>query len=97
MKIKYKDTFEYGRKTAKWLILLAVVLSVISYFAFSGNPTGQAITVVLSFLMMIAGFVVIYNFCRCPYCGKKIMLGVLAVTSCPKCRRNLKTGKKSKK
>ena len=34
---------------------------------------------------------------RCPSCGKVIFFGVLAVKSCPRCHRNLVTGKKMKK
>ena len=34
---------------------------------------------------------------RCPNCGKVIFFGVLAVKSCPRCHRNLVTGKKMKK
>ena len=30
-------------------------------------------------------------------CGKIIFMGVLAITDCPNCKRNLTTGKKSKK
>ena len=33
---------------------------------------------------------------RCPNCGKVIFLGVMAVKACPRCHRNLVTGKKMK-
>ena len=35
--------------------------------------------------------------CRCPNCGKVIFLGVLAVNTCPRCKRSLVTGNKVKK
>ena len=48
-------------------------------------------------ILFIATVVIIVRECRCPHCGKVIFLGVLAVTSCPKCKRSLTTGKKVKK
>ena len=51
----------------------------------------------LTAAIFIGTIICVYQFCRCPYCGKHIMLGVLAVKDCPRCRRNLATGKKIKK
>ena len=51
----------------------------------------------LTAAIFVGTIICVYQFCRCPYCGKHIMLGVLAVKDCPRCRRNLATGKKIKK
>ena len=51
----------------------------------------------LTAAIFVGTIICVYQFCRCPYCGKHIMLGVLAVKDCPRCHRNLATGKKIKK
>ena len=50
--------------------------------------------------MVTAIIAIIYvdiKYCRCPNCGKVILLGVLAINTCPRCKHSLTTGKKVKK
>lgn len=95
MKAKFDRTFEYGRKMAKSCVLFAVVLCVLGLFMPQGTYL-QVILIAATLAMLAATVVVMYKFCRCPYCGKRIMLGVLRVKFCPRCRRSLTTGKKMK-
>lgn len=97
MKAHYDRTFEYGQKIVKYLLILVIVLGLASALLVPQNSTAQWVLVIAAFAMIAAALFVIYKYCRCPYCGKRIFGGVLAVKSCPKCRRNLVTGKKVKK
>lgn len=97
MKARYSNTFEYGKKMAKYLLIFALILCAASLLLAPGGSYLQVILMIVTFAVMIATVVVMYRFCRCPYCGKHIMTGILTITSCPRCHRNLSTGKKTKK
>ena len=92
----YVNGFVYGRDLLKKVIMATVVCCVLS-IVFRQNMTLQGIFAAATLLLFIAGIYIDYRYCRCPHCGKVIFLGVLAVTACPKCKRNLVTGKKVKK
>ena len=90
----HKTDFERGRTYSVVLIAMTIVLSVISLmFTESGSTEGIALTI-SAFLCAIGAIVAVVKLCRCPYCGKKILIGVLVTTTCPKCRRSLTTGDK---
>jgi len=92
----YENSFVYGRELVKKLLVMAVISGVATFLVRS-NPSMQLILTLVSIVLVVIVFVTIYKNCRCPHCGKVIFFGVLAVTTCPKCRRNLITGKKVKK
>ena len=96
MKAHYENNFEYGKTICKWLVLFSVIFAVGSLIIFPSGSTEQLILLIASIICFVSTIVVIVKFCRCPYCGKVIFTGVLTVTNCPSCKRNLKTGKKSK-
>lgn len=96
MKARFNDTFDYGKKLSKWMVIISVVLALASLLLFPEGSVNKLITVIASIVCFISTIVIIYKFCRCPYCGKRIFMGVLVVTHCPACKRNLKTGKKNK-
>lgn len=95
MKAKFDRTFEYGKNISKYCVIFAIALCVLSLLVPQGTYL-QVILIAATLAMLVATVVVMYKFCRCPYCGKRIMLGVLRVKSCPRCRRSLTTGKKMK-
>ncbi len=97
MKARYAKTFEYGKHMAKTAVICATVCCAASLFFFQSGSIAQIIALAMSFVLIIATIVIMYMYCRCPYCGKHIMMGVLSVKSCPACHRNLETGKKVKK
>ena len=92
----YENNFIYGRELIKKLLVVAVISSI-GTFLMRSDPSLQMGLTVVTIGLFVAVFVVLFKYCRCPHCGKVIFLGVLAVTSCPKCRRNLITGKKVKR
>ena len=87
--------FDKARDLVKLLMALCVALMLISLFS-GGNPNLAAMTALISLISLISSFIVIGLFCKCPYCGKHIYLGLLKATHCPKCRRDLITGVKKK-
>lgn len=95
MKAKFDRTFEYGKNISKYCVIFAIALCVLSLLVPQGTYL-QVLFIAATVVMLAATVVVMYKFCRCPYCGKRIMLGVLRVKSCPRCRRSLTTGKKMK-
>ena len=97
MKARFGRTFEYGKNVARYLIFGAFIFGFAAFLLVPNNMLAQMILIFASMGMVIATVVVLYRFCRCPYCGKRIIAGALAVTSCPACRRSLSTGKKMKK
>ena len=94
----YENSFIQGRELAKKVMIGIVLCSVFSVISLSmASFVVQMGLVALTTVLIFVLIYVLVKYCRCPYCGKLIILGVLAVTDCPRCRRNLTTGKKSKK
>lgn len=86
--------FDKARDLVKFLLAMCIVLCLAG-IATSGSSAG-GIAALLSAVFFVMAFVVIIAFCRCPHCGKRIYLGLFKAVNCPKCRRNLITGVKSK-
>ncbi len=93
----YVNSFIHGREMCKKTMFSALgccILSVVGKFI---NPYMQIFFTGATLILFVMTIVIIVRQCRCPHCGKIIFLGVLAVTACPKCKRNLTTGKKVRK
>ena len=97
MKARYDRSMEYGRSLARYFLLFTFVLGLAALLLANGNQIVQLILILGSFASLGAMFYVIWRYCRCPYCGKRIVAGALVAKSCPSCHRSLETGKKVKK
>ena len=97
MKARYERSMEYGRSLARYFLMGTFLLGMAALLLAGGNQILQLILVLASFASLGAMFYVIWRYCRCPYCGKRIITGALAARSCPACHRNLDNGKKVKK
>ena len=97
MKVRFESNFAYGQKLVKFLLIAAIGIWLAAALLVPRNSSYQIVLIVSAFICLIAAVVIIYRYCRCPYCGKRIFGGVLVAKSCPSCRRNLITGKKVKK
>ena len=93
----YVNSFIHGRELCKKTMVSTLVCAVLSLIGRSINPYMQIFFTGATLILFVATIVIIMRECRCPHCGKIIFLGVLAVTACPKCKRNLTTGKKVRK
>ena len=92
----HQSGFERGRSIVRVLMVLAIAFAVLGLL-FSRENTGQQMILLVAALACVAGFVIAaLVLCRCPYCGKRILSGVLVIKVCPKCKRSLTTGKKMK-
>ena len=92
----YTNNFTYGRDLLKQIIIGAVVCTALA-FVFRNNPTWSVVFTTLTIGLFIGAVYVVVKYCRCPHCNRVIFLGVMALTSCPGCKRSLVTGKKVKK
>ena len=94
---EYESKFSYGQRIVKYLLFVSIALSLAAVLLTQKGSVEQSILLLSALAVIAALLAVICKYCRCPHCGRRIFLGVLAVKSCPRCRRNLITGKKVKK
>ncbi len=92
----YINSFVRGRELLKKLLISDVVTAVLA-FALQSNPTIMVLFSGATLLLFAAIIYIDIKYCRCPNCGKVIVLGVLAIQTCPRCKRNLVSGRKMKK
>ena len=92
----YTNNFTYGRDILKQILIGAVVCAAMC-FLFRNNQTWSVVFSALTIGLFIGALVVVVKYCRCPHCNRVIFLGVMALSSCPSCKRSLVTGKKVKK
>ena len=92
----YVNGFMHGRELLKKLLICDLITAVIAIFMRS-SPLIMGLFSGATLLLFIAIIYIDIKFCRCPNCGKVILLGVLAIDACPRCKRNFVTGKKTKK
>ena len=93
---KYENDFVYGRDRLKKLLIFTAIGCALSLL----TPLYSYIQIAFLFMtcvLFVTALVCVFKYCRCPSCGKVIFFGVLAVKDCPRCHRNLVTGKKTKK
>ena len=92
----YTNNFTYGRNLLKQIIIGAVVTTAMS-FLFRNDLVWGTVFSLLTVGLFIGAVVIVVKYCRCPHCNRVIFLGVMALTTCPGCKRSLVTGKKVKK
>ncbi len=89
--------FKTATKTANALVACSVALCVIGLFFNNQYASIRLLLTAGALLLLSAGLIVTLVFCKCPHCGKRIFFGASRAVYCPKCRRNLETGKKVSK
>ena len=92
----YINSFMRGRELLKKLLIGDFAAAILATFT-RNNPGLMFFFSGLTLLMFIAIIYIAAKYCRCPNCGKHILLGVLAIETCPRCKHSLTTGKKVKK
>lgn len=93
----YGNSFVESRELAKKLAAATVISGAASFIAGGADSGIQFWLLAFTLVLCAVTVYIIVRYCRCPYCGKHILVGVLKVKACPACRRNLETGKKAKK
>ena len=97
MKAGFSSNFARGQKLVRWLLAAALVAGAAGLLLFREATMQQTVCILLSAALLVAVIVVAARDCRCPSCGKRIINGVLVLSTCPRCKRNLYTGDKPKK
>lgn len=97
MKPSFSSTFARGQKLVRYLLVAALAAGAAGLLLFQEGTMQQTVCVLLSAAFIVSVIVVAARDCRCPSCGKRIINGVLALNTCPRCKRNLYTGDKPKK
>ena len=92
----YINSFVRGRELLKKLLVSDLITAALA-MVLRANPMLMGVFSAATILLFVAIIYIAVKYCRCPNCGKVIVIGVLAVDACPRCRRNLVTGKKMKK
>lgn len=88
------SNFEDARSALRKTLAAAIICCVCSLFlpdSMAMLRLGLVCTAIVFFIFTVY---VLIKYCRCPKCHKQILFGALAVKNCPRCRRNLVTGKK---
>ena len=97
MKPSFTDSFARGQKLVRYLMVGALLAGAAGLLLFGEGTMQQAVCVLLAAALIAAVIVVALLECRCPHCGKRIISGVLVLSTCPRCKHNLYTGDKPKK
>ncbi len=97
MKVSYPNTYARGQKLVRILLALAIAAAAAGMLLFREGTVQQAGCLVVSLAMLVGVVAAALRYCRCPYCGRRILGGVLVLEVCPGCRRSLYTGDKLKK
>ena len=97
MKASYTSSFARGQKLVRYLLVAALVSGAAGLLLFREGTMQQTVCVLLSAALIVAVIVVAARFCRCPSCGKRVINGVLVLSTCPRCKRDLYTGDKPRK
>ena len=92
----YINGFMRGRDLLKKLLICDLITAALAILMRSIPPM-VALFSGATLILFIAIIYIDIKFCRCPSCGKVILLGVLAVDTCPRCKRDLVSGRKVKK
>lgn len=88
--------FDRARNLVKLLLVLCVILCVVGVVVAERGSALALYSGIISIVCFVLAFVVVILYCKCPYCGKVIYLGLFKAVNCPHCRRNLSTGAKTK-
>lgn len=88
--------FDRARNLVKFLLAMCLVSGLAGIITADKGMAFSVYFALGSMICFVLSFVVIVLFCKCPYCGKVVYLGLFKATHCPKCRRSFETGVKKK-
>ena len=94
--MKKKLSFGTASRIVLTLMGIGFALCVVGLlFTAETDPVRTTLSI-LAIGCIIASFMVACTYCRCPTCGKVILVGMINATSCPRCHRSLTSGAKVK-
>ena len=85
-----------ARQLVKWSMILSVVCAVSGLLFFKPGTQISLYITFAAFGLMVVTMILLFGYCRCPWCNKRITSGLMKVQVCPHCKRDLDTGLKPK-
>ena len=89
--------YETARTHLKSVLIAAAIFCAMSALIPASLAIFKLACMLITVILFCITIYVICSECKCPHCGIIIFFGALRATSCPRCKRNLMTGKKQKK
>jgi len=88
--------FKTARRLVMIFMIASLVCALIGVVLVRPGTEASIYIVILSLVLMLLALVILFGLCRCPWCGKRIVSGLMKVEICPHCKRDLETGMKAK-
>ena len=85
-----------ARKALRVFMILAVVLAIVGLVFIT---PGTVLSLYISggaMVCMIIAMILLFGYCKCPWCGKRITAGLMKAEYCPFCKKDFDTGLKYK-
>ncbi len=85
-------------KTARKLLMVFMIVAVVGaliglIFLEPGTPLSVYVTMG-SFGCMVISMILLFGYCKCPWCGKRITANLMKAEYCPYCKKDFDTGLK---
>ena len=84
------------RKVVTVGFTMSIIACLLGLFAGADNPTVNSYAIVGAVLFLLFSLSVLLKWGHCPWCGASLLRGFFKHKVCPKCHRDLVTGKKKK-
>lgn len=88
--------FDNAKKLVGALIALSMAACIGGLVFYEQGSREMEYCALAGFILLASAVGAALKWGRCPWCGKRLMLGMYSRTVCPACRRDLATGKKKK-
>jgi hypothetical protein len=85
-------SYQRGRNISKALLFSGAGIVLVATLAGGSSSQISTYGAVLGLLVFFCGVVATLVLCRCPKCGKTIVIGALNRKTCPRCNKQLVPG-----
>ena len=85
-----------ARQLVKWGMIISATAAVAGLIFFEPGTRISLYVTYSAFGLMVLSMILLFGFCRCPWCNQRITSGLMKVQVCPHCKRDLDTGLKPK-
>ena len=86
-----------ARKLVMWTMVLSVICAVAGLLFFEPGTVASLYITVAAFGLMVVSIVILFGFCRCPWCGQRVTHGLMKAEYCPHCKKDFDTGLRYRK
>ena len=82
-------SYQRGRNISKALLFSGAAIILFATLIGDRNSQASMYSAVVGVLVFFCGVVATLVLCRCPKCGKTIIIGALNRKTCPRCNKQL--------